>query len=356
MTKNKTVIITNKILSYRNDFYEKLGAEINLTVVHFGEIKKNSKYEIINADVNRYCSFFWIKDLSKIIDEGNYDSIICMYDLRFLTIYRLAFSKLRKQTIFWGIGISSSSGLKDKKFIDIFRVFIGERVKALLLYSSKVELFYRKYNFRRPIYVATNSVKISNNASSTLNSLNLFQFLFVGSLDKRKGIDIFLRAISSLIKDHEQGTIIVNIIGEGSEKLYLKDLTKKLNINKSVIFQGNITDPDTLTGFYKNSILSFSINQAGLSVLQSLGNGVPFLTSIDAITGGELHNIIDLKNGYLIPSDVNKEAFIENLLIKIIQNPNKTIEMREFCRINFLENSSLENMVDVFKTAINYSI
>jgi len=65
--------------------------------------------------------------------------------------------------------------------------------------------------------------------------------------------------------------------------------------------------------YFEKAIASISPGQAGLSVLESFSYGVPFITSYDAITGGEIFNIRHGYNGFLIHNNIELENIMENL-------------------------------------------
>ena len=58
--------------------------------------------------------------------------------------------------------------------------------------------------------------------------------------------------------------------------------------------------------FYNRAIMSISLNQAGLSVLNSFAHGVPFVTMNNAASGGEKFNIVNNYNGIFL----NKKWYI----------------------------------------------
>ena len=66
--------------------------------------------------------------------------------------------------------------------------------------------------------------------------------------------------------------------------------------------------------YYKESIFSISYGQAGLSVLQALGFGVPFITKKNAISGGEKYNIKNGYNGFLIEDSL---VVLSNIILKL---------------------------------------
>ena len=59
-----------------------------------------------------------------------------------------------------------------------------------------------------------------------------------------------------------------------------------------------------------------SYSQAGLSVLQSLGNATPYITTSKAISGGEINNIIEGETGFKNIS--NEKEFADKMMFHII--------------------------------------
>ena len=94
---------------------------------------------------------------------------------------------------------------------------------------------------------------------STKEHVNL---LFVGGLEKRKGIDILLNSIN-LIRDV---TINLDIVGDGKDRLVYETLAKTLNENININFHGFIKNGPELYTFYK---------KADVFILPSFSEGLP---------------------------------------------------------------------------------
>lgn len=355
VNQKKVLIITNKVLNYRNDLYELLGEKVDLTVVHAGDFKDNRSYKLIKLEKLNFKTFYYYKGLKSFLKKNAFDTIISIYDLYFLNNYNLAASKFKNKLLFWGIGISSSNGLKEKKLTDIFRLKLASKSKGVILYSETVKNIYLANGFKKEIFVATNSTLVSSQASEKLEPSNTINFLSIGALNKRKGIDVFLKALAKAKHESKINNLRAFIVGSGAEKENLEALVKQLDIVENVVFFGRISNPEKLTELYQKSIFSFSINQAGLSVLQSLGNGVPFVASQNAITGGELFNIKNEETGFLIPSGDEQDQiqYLTKLIKRTTEDKEHFIKMRKVCKTYYLNEASLDHMIVVFLKAIN---
>jgi len=78
-----------------------------------------------------------------------------------------------------------------------------------------------------------------------------------------------------------------------------------------------------ISKLFTKSLLCISPNQAGLSVLKSMGYGVPFVARENAITGGERLNIINNSNGILY----NSQAELVDIISNSFLNKQEYIEM-----------------------------
>jgi len=101
--------------------------------------------------------------------------------------------------------------------------------------------------------------------------------LFVGRLVFEKGPHLLLEAASKL---SDQSLKYV-IIGDGSMKPYLIELSKKLGISHRVYFLGHVSDVE-LTNFYKWATLAVfpsMYEPFGIVALEAMGSGVPVIVS-----------------------------------------------------------------------------
>jgi glycosyltransferase involved in cell wall biosynthesis len=144
-------------------------------------------------------------------------------------------------------------------------------------------------------------------------------FLYVGRLDKEKGLQYLLEAMFTLADN-----INLRIVGTGDQEIELKALAKSLNLN-NVKFLG-YKSGKKLEEEYKNCIATILpckwFETFGLTILESFCFGKPVIASN---IGGIPEIIDDGKNGFLIePGNVKELAKVIEFLH---QNPQKVIEL-----------------------------
>ncbi len=156
------------------------------------------------------------------------------------------------------------------------------------------------------------------------------KLLFVGRLEKIKGCHILLHAISRIVEYYPR--LKLYIVGKGPMENYLTQLTKKLKIDKNVIFLGYV-DRKTLLSLYKSvdiCIFPSTYNEGfGVVVLEAMASGAPTIASM---TGGMKERIIPYYDGILVKrGDVRDLADKIRLLLdddslrrKLSKNAKKT--------------------------------
>ena len=105
----------------------------------------------------------------------------------------------------------------------------------------------------------------------------LINILFVGRLDKRKGIDYLLKAFWRLSL-HLPNTRLI-IVGEGSEKKKARDYVKEEEL-KNVVFAGSVS-PKDLPSFYATADIFCSPathgEAFGVVLLEAMATGLPIV-------------------------------------------------------------------------------
>lgn len=339
------LFLQNIIPHYRKSLYNHLSKYYNVTVLHSGRKTsgENDSYDEIITELRHFGPFFIQSGVFKEVKSSKYDIIITMLDLRWVNnILSMYLHNKNAKFMWWG------SWLTNNKISNMFRIYIANKQYISIFYTNESKDHFAKQGIdNNKLFVANNTFDVGIREKSYNNKIKN-RIIFVGCLDKRKQNDILITSFHH-IKDSIPNDINITIIGDGIERENLEYLVKKLNLADRVFFLGEITDTTILVNYYKEAICSVSFGQAGLSVLQSLGYGVPFLTKKSAISGGEKTNIIDGVNG--IFCDDNKESLEKNI-ISLCTNIDFARKLGENAYHYYSKYCTINNMAQGFIDAI----
>lgn len=345
---NICFILDHGLKEYRLPFFNQLyNKGFNINIVHSGK-KQFGLLPELEQDIVKSKNFLGFQKCD-IKNLNDFDVVVHMQNIRFISLWILSLNPFRKfKLIHWGIGTSSSKGLdSESPIIRLFRNIISICSDALVLYSS-----FPKSKFpaivRKKIFVANNTVESLLSKDFSCESKD--SFLFVGTLNERKGLDILIEAFSKYLKHNNRSYKILNIIGDGPFKEDLQRLVHHYELNSNVIFLGAINNESEKLPFYMKAVCCISPKQAGLSVLESFSFGVPFITFHDAISGGEHLNIEDGINGFLIHS----ENELLKKMIVLDQNRQLSVNLGHAAFKHYSQKRSMGLMVEEFYQAIEF--
>lgn len=344
--KKRILILQNKILHYRKAFYNELSNYYDVTVLHSGKstLNPDDKYQELVVELKKLGPFYIQSGVLNAIKDEQYDVIISMFDLRWVNnIIAMYVCRCDVKFIWWGAWITKNS------IANNIRVYLANKNNPSIFYTHEAKADFEDLGVSsEKLFVANNTIDVGRREKSYKNSVKN-KILFVGSLDKRKELDIVISSFYEIVNIIDK-SIILTIVGDGFEAENLKKQVQKLELENRVVFKGKITDVDLLRDYYKESLASVSFGQAGLSVLQSFGYGVPFITKSNAISGGEINNIKDGYNGYFCQDSA--ESF-QGSLLKLCTNINLARELGKNAYDYYSDYSSIDNMVQGFRDAID---
>lgn len=155
---------------------------------------------------------------------------------------------------------------------------------------------------------------------------NTYNLLFVGRLEKVKGVEFLIQAMSFIINVFPQTTL--TIVGDGSNMADLLNLTKRLQIEKYVQFVGWVENNDLDTYYEKASIVvapSIWVEAFGIVILEAMSVGRPVIgTNVggipEIISDGVNGYIVEPKNSEQIAEKVIKLFSEEKLLKELVRN------------------------------------
>lgn len=308
----KVLYVTNKIPIYRKKLYERLGKKIELTIAHYGNSSSSKFYNerIIETSTGRLFTKIKTK-----IDYDNFDVVIIWGNLRLFEVYKLTLKRKRKfKLILFGPGVSASYTKKydSDKVVSIIYKKLIKKADAAIFYDNYPVIKYSSLNvLPDKLFSAPNTVDIDNSNVDISNKRS--SFMFFGTLYKEKGTDVLLKAYKTL--KERRGTELpkLNILGDGPEFQSLRNWVKLNELDAQIKFYGRVTDKNEIEKYFSKAIACISPRQAGLSVVESMAYGVPFVTSKYPITGGEYTAIVEGANGYFFDGSVKG-------LVKTLEN------------------------------------
>ena len=184
-----------------------------------------------------------------------------------------------------------------------------------------------------PNFIVPNGIKLNkkNNKQDIRQLLNIprneFIILFLGRIHRKKGIDLFLKALR-FFKNHNVHFVIVGPKNDQTYCSYLRLLLKKFDIERNVIWYGPVTK-DKIWDFYYASdimVLTSHSENFGMTVVEAMHCGLPVLISKNV---GIWKEVVDNGAGIAVDLKVNT---IVNGLKKLLTNPPLLKKMSENAR------------------------
>lgn len=355
--KPKVLLIQEYIPYYRMPIFNRLAEEVDLTIVYSeGTLPTEAKFTPLYIPKRRIPINLFVKKTSRVLSKQSYYKLAKKYDVVISIAYykwwdmmMMEYLPHKYKYIYWGIGVSASYGVPyDSNFSIAKKTFRhAKKVDAMLFYSDYPVRKYKEMGISKDkLFVAHNTVEV---ADAPYISEGRNSILFIGTLYKEKKVDVLIDSYHTTYQKNCNLPRLI-IIGDGEERITLENKVKDLNQEGNIEFVGKITDDNILKNYFAKAIICVSPNQAGLSVLKSMGYGVPYVTHKDAITGGEIFNIHHGVDGILL----NDFSELDNILLETATNKDKYIEMGR-AAYNFYHNERLpKNMVQGFVDAISY--
>lgn len=340
----KVVIYQDKIMPYRVGIFNLLSKSVDLTVAHADEkLPEGIEFKTVKTGIKKIRGYTFLgKEFKRLQKES--DAVILpltpgIVDTRL---------KLKsKKHIFWGIGVPAAYNCRFDSLGDNDTLAkLSRKANCCLFYSDYPIKKYDRLGFdTAKMFVANNTVCIPKiELSESKDSI-----LFVGSLYPQKKIDELLKAYAEVHKENENIPYLT-IIGDGSMYDWCKEYCRDNGLDDKVKLLGEIHDEEVLKKHFGKALMCISPDQAGLSVLKSMGYGVPYVCRKDAITGGEIFNIADKENGILY----NSPNELREILVEVTNDAHKYIDYGVKAYEYYWANRVPENMVGGFVDAVNY--
>lgn len=340
-------------MHYRIPIWNLLAEKCDLTITYSeGECKipegMKLNFKITYLPARRYFGRVVIQKANIRKIARQYDAVIAYGDIAWLKYSTLPWFSHNK-VVYHGIGVSASydKGFDEDHRWDRIRKFFYSKANALAFYTDYPIGKYEKMGIpRERMFVAPNTVEVHPVKEFVAKD----SILFIGSLYRQKGLQSLLDSYLSL-----KGEIklpLLRIVGGGLEREEIAQWISDNGLQDLIKMEGPVYEIDKKAQYFARAYACISPRQAGLAVLESMGYGVPFVTSKNAITGGEIFNIHNGVDGVLMDSDEQ----LSSVIMDIAANKDKYIEMGVKAQDFYRSNRTPQHMSDGLWAAVEYAM
>lgn len=195
-----------------------------------------------------------------------------------------------------------------KKIIKLILKLSYHKADLIIANSKKTRDDIRLFSGSRVVSVYPSSYKKNLTQKNRTNTGKKKIILSVGRLSKEKGFDILIRSIPYINYDN----FLIKIVGDGPEKQNLINLSKKLGVNKKIIFLGNKKESEIFRYYLQSNLFISPSYFEGFpnAVIEALSANLPVICS-DSY-GGIREILLDGKGGCIF-----KNADFRHLAEKI---------------------------------------
>lgn len=326
--KIKVIKLESTIKHYNVPVYNIINQIYDFTVLYFEKSTDSAiedcEFKTIYIPFKQISKFTYLKgNIAKICKD--YDVVIALDSINILDYFSLAFRPHKYKLLYWGIGAPASYTRHYGEAGGLYYAIsdaMEKRADALIFYAQEAVDLHNNRGFTGPkMFVAPNTTTVlKREIKPELKD----SIMFIGSLYLEKGLQILLDAYKAAYEEN-QSIVQLNLVGGGKPLPMIKQWVKDNNLEKAIHVLGPIYDNEAKADMFQRTLACISPLQGGLSVLESMGYGVPYITDANAITGGEAFNIEDGKTGLRVEG-MNAEK-LKEIILDISSNKQKYVVM-----------------------------
>jgi len=340
----KVLFLQNVLFDYRVPFYNGLVKRgYQVIVLHSGT--KNSlkcDFEELIVPVKKIGPFYFQQQRPNLDD---YDVVIAMFDLYWPANALLSLVSKAYRLIYWGHGLGKG------KLGNRLRIMLANKADAMVLYTDiGRQAMLEKGLKANKTFVANNTVEVSNHQIKPGQG---DRFLFVGRLQSRKRIDLFMQAFAKLIQAMPDKSLNLAMVGDGEIRTELENLAKSLSIHDYTHFYGAVTDNELLKPIFHRAIAYVSPGHLGLGLNHALAFGVPIISNANVTHAPEIA-VLNKGNSIMINAleDADCIQQLTEKMIMLAQDEALSIKMSQQSYADYINFCSMGRMIDGFVAAI----
>lgn len=276
-----------------------------------------------------------IRKLSNYLKRNNIDIVVACGDL-FYIVSIVAARLSRTKVICWDHTNMFSNS--DQRFQRVTR----ETGAALCDYNivltkAALEYYKRHHRFKRN-YQIYNPVD-QEALVDCVYAIDSKKIISVGRISYAKNYSRLLDIAKDVFERHPDWTWC--IYGSGGDLNELEEKRNRLNLQKNVFFQGQVSNIYNLYCEHSFIVMTSRYEGFPMTLLEGAGSGLPMI-AFDVQTGPN-EIIVDGENGYLCNKESNTEMV--SRICELIENPERRRKLSIGSR-KTAENFKLEDIVN----------
>lgn len=216
------------------------------------------------------------------------------------------------------------------KLINKSVIGLANLADVVIAPSNFAKDYLVKRGLRKRIIVISNGVDTKTFSPRNTNKKKELKLnkekiiLYVGRLSYEKNIVTLIKSLKILVKNDKNIRLI--IVGGGPQEKILKNIAKKMKVDKFIYFVGKVSDSD-LPKYYATAdlfVLPSLVELQGMVVLEAMATGLPVIVSnYKESAAGELIN----NNGFIFKAKDPRD--LAGKIKKIFENPGLR---KRFCK------------------------
>jgi glycosyltransferase involved in cell wall biosynthesis len=346
----RVAILTNIIPKYRENFYDILFSEKKHHINVF--CQNHLEHTNVPSISDKYPkNVTHIRSMSLggefiVIHRLPYIELLKKYDLYFIDgnprnishlFASFIFYILNRKVVIWSMIHSSNNNPLQKRI----RLIWLKIFKYHFVYNEKELDFLKNMGFSKKVLLSMNNglnqdlIEIEKNKWSKeklekfkiLNRINDRKILISsGRLMKKAKYDLMILALNELI--HYDPTILWLLIGTGEEDQNLRKMVYEKDLEKNVVFLGEIYNESELTPWFLSATAFVHPGTIGLSLMQAYGYELPVVTHGNHLIHAPEYNMFEHGvNGLnFIEGDYNS---LKDSILSLLYGKLDTSKMRE---------------------------
>lgn len=246
--------------------------------------------------------------------------------------------------IIWS-GTVKSRGGKFSFLRILQRKMLRRRASAFVAYGQRAKEYLQELGAAsEKIFIARNTVDTRFFSEQTdrerlklIPDVLRMHFTYVGFIIRKKNLLQLLKAVKIL--SLQRTDFVLDLIGDGQDKVYFEDYVKANQLEKVVHFAGFVQKSNLPTWLAKSSCFVFPSNYDiwGLVVNEAMAAALPCISSVNS--GVTVDLIEDGKNGFAV--DFSDPKLVAEKMDWILDNREKAKEFGLNARKTIAEKASI---------------